>query len=420
MRVVLFALIALPVAAAAWLAGEGPWLNLLGRLTGIAGLAMMLVAAAVSVRIPSLDRPFGGLTRLWQTHRLLGSGAFLLLLVHPLLLAFSAASISPRAAVDVLWPPGNAVALWMGWAALIALMAFLAPTFSFFGPPRYQRWKRLHALSALAVLLALAHTFMAGRSLPDAVWWAFATVALAALAFRLGWRKLRPGARYRIASVTPLADRVVELSLEPVDGRLMRYDPGQFVYLAPLDDALAAGRREEHPYTLCSAPDEPMLRIAIKALGDASDALQTVRPGTDAFVDGPYGRFFEPNRRGRELWIGGGIGITPFVGRARSLAAGDASVNIDLVYCAHDPSRAYYLDELRAIAERVPGFRVRPHFYTEAGALDAAWIAGRVLDGPARSLYVCGPAPLLTRARAIRRTLKIPRRRFHTEEFDFL
>lgn len=420
MRPVLFVLIALPVAAAAWLAGDGPWLNLLGRLTGIAGLAMMLVAAAVSIRIPGLDQPFGGLTRLWQTHRLLGTGAFLLLLAHPLLLAFSAAAVSPRAAAGVLWSPDGDSALWLGWAALLVLMAYLAPTFSFFGPPRYPRWKRLHALSALAVVLALAHTFMAGRSLPDAVWWAFAAVAIAALAFRLGWRKVRPGARYRIVSVTPLADRVVELALEPVNGPRLRYRPGQFVYLAPLDDQLVAGCGEEHPYTLCSAPDEPTLRIAIKALGDASTALQSVHPGTDAFIDGPYGRFFEPGRRGRELWIGGGIGITPFVGRARSFAAGDPSVDIDLVYCANDPSRAYYLDELRAIADRVPGFRVRPHFFTEAGPLDASWVAARITDGPARSLYVCGPAPLLERVRAIRRAFGITRRRFHSEEFDFL
>lgn len=414
-----------PVAAAAALAAW-PWgdaaalLNLGGRIAGVGGLAMMLVAATLSIRIPGFDQPFGGLTELWQVHRWLGVGAFLLLLAHPLLLALSAAAVSPGAAAAVLVPPADARAAWLGWGALLAMMVFLAPTFSFFGPPRYQLWKRLHALSALALVLGFAHTLMLTRALPEWAWWAFGALVFPALAFRLGWRKLRPGKRYTIRAVRPLADRVVELSLEHARGAPMRYAAGQFVYLAPLDEALAAGRRQEHPYTICSAPGEPLLRIAIKDLGDATAALQHVRLGTDALVDGPYGRFFEPGAVGPELWVGGGIGITPFVGRARALAESGAPVDIDLVYCANDPSRAYYLDELFAVAKRVSGFRVRPHFFRDEGPLTATWIAARCPDPAGRRLYACGPAPLLRVTRDIRAALAIPRSRYYSEEFSFL
>ena len=48
--------------------------------------------------------------------------------------------------------------------------------------------------------------------------------------------------------------------------------------MAPFDRSLSAGYGEEHPYTLSSSPDEDRLRIAIKDLGDASRAIQTIRP----------------------------------------------------------------------------------------------------------------------------------------------
>lgn len=59
------------------------------------------------------------------------------------------------------------------------------------------------------------------------------------------------------------------------------------------------------------------LRFGIKDLGDASHALQTVTPETRVLIEGPYGEFFERRFPQRDmLWLGGGIGITPFVGGA--------------------------------------------------------------------------------------------------------
>lgn len=163
---------------------SGIVLNLLGRAAGILGLTLLLLAAAVSVRIPGFDRWFGGLTQLWKIHHVMGGGAFLLLMLHPLLLSYAAAPLSLRAAAEVLFPAASAWETWLGWSALMVMMLFLAPTFSFFGQPEYQRWKRLHALSGLTLLLGLAHTWPLSRSFPGAwstVWLALGALALASL-----------------------------------------------------------------------------------------------------------------------------------------------------------------------------------------------------------------------------------------------
>lgn len=423
-NLLLVILVATLLAGASWLAGSQPWagpgpaLNLLGRLAGAAGMTLMLLAAAVSVRVPGFDQPFGGLTDLWKTHHLLGGGAFLLLMAHPLLLALSALTTAPHAASLVLLPAASNIASWLGWGALLAMMVFLAPTFAFFGQLRYQRWKALHALSALAVVLGFAHTLMSARTLPSWIWWVLGAVAILALCYRLGYRKLRPGHAFTVAAVTPLAPRVVELTLEPADREPLQHDPGQFVYLAPLDPGLANGIGEEHPYTISSAPGTPM-RIGIKSLGDASDALQTIATSTTALIDGPYGRFFEPGEATAEIWIGGGIGITPFIGRARAFTPGEQA-DIHLIYCANDPDRAYYLRDLQDIACAVPGFRIWPHYFEDNGPLEAGWVTARCPDIKDRKTYICGPLPLIDIAVRLCRISSVPAYRIRTEEFSLL
>ncbi|MBB3185084.1 putative ferric reductase [Halomonas fontilapidosi] len=383
----------------------GAWLAWVGRAAGILGLAMLLLAAATSIRVPGWDRPFGGLARLWRLH-------------HALALALAAVPLGMPVAVDVLFPPLSRGPVWLGWLAWLAMLLFLAPTFGFFGRPRYQTWKRLHLVSAAALLLALAHALpLAGEAWP---WWLLGLAGLAAIA----WRKLgshRARLAYRIETVEPLARGVVELVLAP-QGRRLVHEPGQFVYLAPLDKTLAAGRGEEHPYTIASAPADDRLRIGIKDLGDASHALQSVTPGSMVQVEGPYGDVFGRHPSGRHrLWLGGGIGITPFVSGARDLLArGMVEGKVLLVYLANRPQRAYYLDELEAIAERLPGFSVVAHYYLERGALDVAFLATHCPDVAEREIHLCGPPAMNAHLRRLLVGQGVPRSRIHSEVLDFL
>lgn len=435
-----------------WPARAAGWLDLAGRLTGAVGLACLLVAAAVSVRIPGWDRPFGGLTRLWKLHHRLGLASFLLLLAHPILMALARVPLSPAAALGALLPgtagSGSAWALWAGWLALLALMAFLAPSFRLFGRPEYQRWKAVHFLSGLALAAGVAHALPLTRTLPRALalglWGGLGALALAVFL----WRALaaRPVLRrpWRIVENRPLADRVTRLFLEPEDGRPLDHEPGQFVYLTPRDPGLAAGRGEEHPYTVSSAPGTERLEITVKALGDASSALLDVAEGSRAQVEGPYGAFLSPALgERRQLWVGGGVGITPFVSAVRSRArgaeqetgggadgpgaaerrrgtGGAARSDTVLVNCANDPSRAYFLDILHAAGAALEDLTVVAHYYAREGPLGRDFLLAHCPDAAARHWFVCGPPVLVELARLLARELKVPRRRVHSEDFVFL
>lgn len=375
-----------------------PPLEFLGRATGSLGLFLLVLAALTSARLPGVDPRLGGLTKVWKIHHLLGAASFLLLMAHPLLLSFASARLSLQAAAAVLFP-GSPV----GWLALAAMATFLAPTFSFFGPPEYQRWKSLHALSGVALVAGVAH---AGKP----IWAVIAGVTALAFAYRLfAARK-----SFTVVRVEPVGRGTVELTLKP-DGFPLVYREGQFIYLTPLDPGLEAGRGEEHPYTVSSARGEPAVRVVIKNLGDASRALQTTAVGSKALVEGPFGRFFPVGAPpARELWIAGGIGLTPFLSRARSLTPA-APVDIRLIYCVQDESRAHFLPELEAIAARIPGYKLTTHYFGREGPLNAAFLRACCPDYAEREAFVCGPPPLIEGARAL-----IRRGRLHTEEFTWL
>lgn len=403
-------------------------LDAAGRASGIIGLAMLLLAAALSARVPKLDRWFGGLTRLWKTHHRLGAGSLILLLLHPVLLSLAQADSGLDAAVQLLFPPLKDWSIWAGWAGLLLMMVFLAPSFSFFGHPDYRRWKLLHRLAGPAVILALVHAWQYGRTLPADVdkwlWIVLAALAVGAVAWRFVFSRRIGRLRYRVARVIAVANNLVELVLEPAGRRRLEYDAGQFVYMAPFDRALSAGHGEEHPYTLSSSPDEENLRIAVKDLGDASRAIQTIRPGTRVTIEGPYGRFFPAREAGgeplKQVWIAGGIGITPFLGRARWLSGRERRCDVRLVYCVQDEARARFLEELRAIAEEMDGFEVIPHFFYRQGPLDSEFLAAHVPDLAERESFICGPPGLNSLARRLLTGAGVGRKHIHTEEFELL
>src|SRR5205807_5365412 len=70
---------------------------------------------------------------------------------------------------------------------------------------------------------------------------------------------------------------------------------------------------EPHPFTISSAPQESLLHLSIKGRGDETQRLiDTLQPGVPARVGMAFGMF--DYRRGghKQVWIAGGIGITPF------------------------------------------------------------------------------------------------------------
>src|SRR5690606_1895637 len=72
-----------------------------------------------------------------------------------------------------------------------------------------------------------------------------------------------------------------------------------------------------HPFTIASADRENgTVTFLIKSLGDFTRNLsQKISVGQTVNIEGPYGcfNFDRRNRKSHQIWIAGGIGITPFL-----------------------------------------------------------------------------------------------------------
>ena len=81
------------------------------------------------------------------------------------------------------------------------------------------RWKRIHALAGPAVILALIHTSQFSRSMPGhldiLIWSLLAVLAVSAVAWRFVFSRRAARLKHTVKAVTPVANNVVELTLQP-------------------------------------------------------------------------------------------------------------------------------------------------------------------------------------------------------------
>nr|WP_299196910.1 hypothetical protein [uncultured Tateyamaria sp.] len=80
-----------------------------------------------------------------------------------------------------------------------------------------------------------------------------------------------------------------------------------------------AGTEEPHPFSFSKICSDGLLRVTVKDLGDFTSDLKTVTLlGREVAIQRPFGRF---RRSGptAEIWVEGGIGVTPFLAWADAL-----------------------------------------------------------------------------------------------------
>jgi predicted ferric reductase len=380
-----------------------------GIVSGWIGSGLLLVSLLLMVREPRLARWLGGLEPMYRWHHALGVWAYVVLLVHPLAFAANEWHASPTLAWVVLSPWQQGWAIWLGWASLLCMMAGLMV--ALWPRLRYAAWRQWHHLLSLSVLLGAAH--LVGLGL-DGVLFA---VPLLVNGFLL-WRMLRAdqglGAQpYVVQRVDHLSPTTVELMLQPL-ARPVQATPGQFVLAAFAGGSPYPGCGEYHPYTVSAVVPDGHLSLGIKALGDCTRQLQSIRCGAAARIQGPFGEFLtDPS--GPALWVAGGIGITPFIAALRQ---GPLAHPVHLIYLHREGPGAPYAQELRALTGQQPQLQLQLIDTGDAlPALGPLLPSGEALQGV--ECQLCGPSAMVDAAVQCLRERGVDRQRIHFERFDF-
>src|SRR3989304_5724289 len=95
-------------------------------------------------------------------------------------------------------------------------------------------------------------------------------------------------------------------TISPSNETLLQYRPGQF-YMVGLPGY------GEAPISITSGPGEKRIELCIRAVGNLTNALHTLRKGDNIWLRGPFGRGFAIEElEGRDImFVAGGIGIVP-------------------------------------------------------------------------------------------------------------
>lgn len=422
--VLLWAAFALPEVLVAE-PGFWQWRRALVLLSGVLALWWMSAGMLLAMRPAWLERRLGGLDRLYRLHRDVGIAAGILVFLHwmaewaPKQLG-KLGLLPPRARGpkgDPMWWVDLAkdVGEWTGYI-VIALVVF-----ALLRRLPYRAFRLVHKAFALLFLAGVFH----GLVLMPGEWWttplAWISAALAAggvLAAGLSLSGRIGQARRHAASIEELkelGDDVLEVRLRPSAG-WPGHRAGQFVLVD-------FGHRLEgaHPFTVASAwsAEQGTLTIAVKGLGDYTRSLPSrLVVGQPATIEGPYGGFdfVDAAAAQGQVWVAGGIGITPFLARLREWRArGQQAGNVDLFYSVRTEAADGFHGELDSLCANT-GVRLHRWASDVQGAMPPELI-GRQASG--RSVWFCGPAGWGETLADWLRRAGVPTGSFHREYFEF-
>jgi propane monooxygenase reductase subunit len=208
-----------------------------------------------------------------------------------------------------------------------------------------------------------------------------------------------------VVSNEPVTHDLRHLVLKLVEPEEIKFFPGQYL------DITVPDTDESRSFSMANVPGrEGHFEFVIKVYpnGLFSEFLANkVAVGDRLEVEGPFGTFtLRESRTSPLVFLGGGAGLAPVLGLLRSMADRGVDRRAVFYYGARQRRDLCFEEELRALEERLPGFRFVPALSEPAD--DDGWDGevGMVTDVLARcepdlsgrDAYVCGPPPMVDAA----------------------
>lgn len=381
------------------------------QLTGLLAFVAMSIDVVIACRLRLIDNALGGLDKAYRLHKWLGITALVTAIAHFLLTKgtkwvvgwgwlekpvrhhVDIANLPQKVGLEYVFSICRKNAEVLGeWAFYIAVILCLVALIKLIP---YRFFAHVHTILAAVYLVLVFHAVILTKfaywnepfGLLVVVSSIFGSVAaITVLLKRFGF------GRHIAATVTDYAidkaNDVVRLTLKVTD-KWSGHKSGQFAFVT-LDKGEGA-----HPFTIASHwnPQKPFLTFFVKGLGDYTDKLAKQNlTGRKARIDGPYGKFcFSDDKSPQQIWIGAGIGITPFLARLDELASSKkvnkGQINFVYVIQTISDSEKQKLVELAQSA----GIRLKIWRTPEDGRFNGSLLRQLFVNWEQSSIWFCGP-----------------------------
>ncbi|MDR3088181.1 MAG: ferric reductase-like transmembrane domain-containing protein [Azoarcus sp.] len=427
---------------ALWLLAEQPWAHtysffelrsIIINYTGILAMGAMSLAMMLAIRSVTVEPLIGGLDKSYRLHKWLGITALAVGVVHWLWAEgvkwavgwgwLERPARGPRPHFDNpvqqffmdVHGPAEHIGEWAFYAAAVLILLALIKHF----PYRY--FFTTHRIIAIAYLVLAFHAVVLFKFpyWQSPVTWVSSLLmiggtigAVLSLTRRIGHQRRALGVVEALEHDP--GNHVLKVNIQLPRDRWEGHDAGQFAFVSFSDGEGA------HPFTISSAwKNDGRIHFHIKELGDYTARLPaTLKAGDRVTVEGPYGCFRFESDRAHQIWVAGGIGVTPFMARMEELVElhGQPQSGVDLYYSTRNADDALS-GRLRKLAETA-GVRLHVIVDGRDAPLNAARLCEEIPAWKASSVWFCGPAGF---AHALRQGLTgrgFDTRHFHQELFD--
>jgi predicted ferric reductase len=388
----------------------------LGRIFALIGITLFTLNFILSTRLKFLEEIFGGLDKAYLVHGIVGGIAFMFILAHPI---FLVANLIPAHLVQAAnyFIPGGIFALDFGLIAIVGLITLIFVTF--FTRMKYNHWKLTHEFMGGIFGLVILHMLTVDDIAIDNIFIGYKIFVLVIAliggsAIVYSWiirKKYKKYPMYKVASVN-INKNIIELQLEP-ESESLQYQSGQFLFLRFYNEKLS---KEPHPFSIASKSNEKTIKVAIKESGDFTRELVNLKIGDRVSIEGPYGKFNFKNFDNKEqIWIAGGIGITPFLGMIDELKE-NPDFDITLLYIF----RENYIITKKFAEEisKIKNLRFITWNSEKKGEISIGKIIGENIILKDKEILICGPSGMKESLIKGLKELKISRNKVHEEVFD--
>lgn len=418
------ALVPMGIALAGYVpASRSFWIEL-GVAFGFIGIAMFSLQCLFSGR-NSWVAPTYGMDNLVLFHQEMGIIALFFFLAHPITLILAnpefLSFLDPR--IKFL----RSVALLTVAVSIILIITSSQWRKHF--KLNYEYWRALHGLLALAIVfIGVVHAIQVSHYLAP-LWKKLLLAAwiIGAMYLIIHSRLVRPWLMrkkpYQITHVESEQDNTYTLKLVPTKGKRMRFIPGQFAWLTIGKTPFSL---QQHPFTISSGAHADYLSFTAKEEGDFTNTWKNIKPGTKAYIEGPYGSFTpEP---GMNLFlVMGGIGITPAMSMLRTMHEEKDTREAILIYGNISQEKIKFKEELedlsKALKLKVIHVLEEPpkDWDGETGLIQPELLEKYLPSKLDNFMYfICGPGPMMDITEIGLRYLGVDWRLIYTERFDIV
>jgi predicted ferric reductase len=397
---------------------------------GFGGLAMMALQFVLTARFKVIKAPYGS-DVIYHFHRQISLVAFVLILVHPLLLFINAP--------DTLRLLNLFAAPWRARAGVVAVLLLAALIVASLWRKafriEYTRWRIWHGLLAIAVVsLAMAHIVLAAHYVNTpwkrVLWAGYGLFWIGLLVWiRLIKPMLLLRRPYAVDQVIQERGDAWTLVVKPVGHAGMSFMPGQFAWLTAWKSPFAD---TEHPFSFSSsASQSESVAFTIKELGDFTRTIKDLQPGQVVYLDGPFGAFSVDRHPHAQsyVFVAGGIGITPMMSMLRTLADRGDRRTLLLIYANNTWEDVAFREEIDSLRQRldlrvVHVLRDPPEGWQgEQGFVSKDLLARHLPPERSRDafeVFICGPKPMMDAVETALVELGVHLGDFHSERFDLV